>query len=83
MKRTQWLEYYRYKADRPMKREKLKEMVTNCGGLLPLEKQAVAEVRILAEIRALPKTTPQEEVIRGIVKEEIEKVSTISPLEVR
>ena len=60
MNPTEWRAYYVTMAARPMRPEKRKEMVANCGGLLPKETQEQAEERLIAEIKEL-KVVPNKE----------------------
>ena len=53
MNPEQWRMYYITMATRPMRPEKRKEMVANCGGLLEKETQEQAEERLIAEIKEL------------------------------
>ena len=60
MTSEQWKQYYTTMVQRPMRPEKRKEMVANCGGLLPKETQEQAEERLIAEIKEL-KVLPNKE----------------------
>ena len=60
MNLLEWRAYYTTMVQRPMRPEKRKEMVANCGGLLPKETQEQAEERLIAEIKEL-KVLPDKE----------------------
>ena len=63
MNLLEWRAYYTTKVQRPMRPEKRKEMVANCGGRSLKETQEQAEERLIAEIREL-KPMPSAELVK-------------------
>ena len=81
MTSEQWKQYYTTMAQRPMRPEKRKEMVANCGGLLEKETQEQAEERLTVEIKKL-KPMPSAELVKlearvDILEEKIKIKETV------